>query len=297
MEKYVSMINEVVDFIEQNIAEEINVIDMAKRMDISPWHFQRLFKTMVGDSLGAYLRGRRLSIASEMLLESDRSIIDIAFGVGFNSHEALTRSFKNVFNISPKNYRKEKPQVLTMKKPMLTDDLFSHISNGIQREPIIMDMPGIFLNGYDIQIPSPFVSDENICEIIATPWFKLLEEKKDQTPKDLIGITISPSGNYTEDKLQFVASEIFYEEPIVESSQRVALRIPKQKVAAFNIFSDIEEDIARKTIDYIYGYWLPNSNYMRGKGHDYEFFGNVVDFRDPGSFTYRYVIPVEDKAN
>lgn len=293
MNKYLKQINDVVDLIEGQMAEEINISDLAKSVGLSSWHFQRLFKSLVGDSLGGYLRGRRLSIALELLENHNLSILDIAVQVGFTSHEAFTRSFKQKFSLTPKQYREERPKVMTTKKPLLTNELFFHISSGISRWPEIIEMPAMFLSGYEIEIPSPFISDENICQIIADPWWKLLKHKKENESKNYVGITISPSGDYTEENLQYICSEIFYDQEKIKSEE-IEFKIPKQKVAAFTIHTDIEEDIAKKTIDYIYGFWLPNSKFKRGKGHDYEYFGNVVDFMNPGSFDYKYIVPLDD---
>ena len=111
MQNNLSFIQDLVNEIEVNISEDINIVNLAKTQNISPWHFQRLFKSLVGDTLGGYVRGRRLTKAAQLLLNSEKNIIDIAFTVGFNSHEAFTRSFRSYFNISPKNYRKNKPSI------------------------------------------------------------------------------------------------------------------------------------------------------------------------------------------
>ena len=71
--------------------------------------------------------------------------------------------------------------------------------------------------------------------------------------------------------------------------------LPKQKVAIIEIKNDIDADLAKKTIDYIYGYWLLNSSYKRGTGDAYELFENVIDFRT-GDFISKYVIPLNSDS-
>lgn len=294
MNKHLQKIIQVVDSIEQNIAIDLSVQKLAAEVNLSPWHFQRLFKSLVGDSLGGYLRGRRLTRALELLNSTELGIIDVAVEVGFSSHEAFTRSFKQKFNYSPKEYRLiQNANVITTKKPLLSLDLFDHIHEGISKEPEIVEIPAIYLSGYSTNIPSPFETDENICEIIAEPWWKLLKHKKEGEAKNYMGVTLSPSGNFTEKELKFICSEVYHDKEQMIDAE-MTYEIPKQKMASFKIHSNIEEDIARKTIDYIYGYWFSNSKYKRGTGHDYEFFGNVVDFMNPGSFDYRYMVPIED---
>jgi AraC family transcriptional regulator len=78
MSKDLTLISNLVDQIEENLSDEVDIVSLAKSFDISPWHFQRLFKSLVGDSLGGYVRGRRLTRAAQLLLDTESSIIDIA---------------------------------------------------------------------------------------------------------------------------------------------------------------------------------------------------------------------------
>src|SRR5688572_8231141 len=109
MQQTVRYIQSLVDQVEDNLSDEINIVKMADSFHVSPWHFQRLFKALAGDTLGGYIRGRRLTEAARLLLQSDLGIIDIALRVGFNSHEAFTRAFKTYFGQSPKDFRKNMP--------------------------------------------------------------------------------------------------------------------------------------------------------------------------------------------
>jgi AraC family transcriptional regulator len=105
--KNISNIQNLVNQLEDNLSENINIVNLAKGFGISPWHFQRLFKSLVGDTLGGYIRGRKLTCGAKLLINSDRGILDIALEFGFNSHEAFSRSFKDYFKMSPKEFRKK----------------------------------------------------------------------------------------------------------------------------------------------------------------------------------------------
>jgi len=287
------MIQNLVDTIEENVGEDINVIELSQTFKLSPWHFQRLFKTLVGDSLGGYIRGRRLSRGADMLLQTPLSIIQIAFEVGFSSHESFTRSFKSYFNFSPKNFRKERPSVLLNTKPQLSNELLEHITKGMNQEPTIVDLEEQIIVGFDTQIPSPFHEREEICEYVATQWFALFERENEilnTTPYTYYGLSISESGNFTEAMLHYIAGA-----PVSSLKQiphgMTVHHLPKQKVAMFDTKTNIGDDVTKRTIDYIYGYWLANSKYQRAQGDDYELFENVVDFRT-GEFSSKYVIPI-----
>ena len=298
MENYIELIQNLVNKIEEDVAFDVSIALLAKEFNLSPWHFQRMFKSIVGDSLGAYIRGRRLTKASKLLLNSQDTIIQIAFDVGFSSHEAFTRSFKAYFSFSPKQFRKVKPKVVLNEKPLLTQDLLEHISNGMHQEPTIITLPERILVGIKTHIPSPFVTTQHTCDFVYKSWMTLFDKQsylKHRIERNYFGLTISPSGNFTEEKLDYIAGiEVVNKSEIPEDMVQYVL--PKTQVAIFSIKSDLDSDLVKKTIDYIYGYWLLNSEYTRGIGDDYEYFEDVVSFMEP-TFKSFYVLPVVKKTS
>lgn len=282
----------LVDKIETNLADEVNVLGLADSFHMSPWHFQRTFKSLIGDTLGSYIRGRRLSRAAQLLLETDMGIIDIAFHVGFHSHEAFSRSFKACFNHSPKSFRQAQPAVLLKEKPLLSQDLFGHLLKGMNQEAEIIDLPEHHMAGFSAAIPSPFISNEDYCDTLYEPWMKLLQHEKsllDRIDGQYAGLMISESGNFTEATLSYLAGASVSKVNDVPDDMLV-YTFPAQKVAMFEVFAGTENNLAR-TIDYIYGYWLPNSKFTRGNGNDYELFENVTSFEEP-NLKSKYVLPV-----
>lgn len=287
------MVSTLVDEIESNIAFEVNIKSLAKKCQVSPWHFQRMFKALVGDSLGNYVRGRRLSLASKKLLETDLTIIQIAFDVGFNSNEALSRSFKNFFGYTPKEFRQLKPKVMLKNKPVLNTQILKHVTEDINIEPSVVVRAPILLVGVMVEVPSPFASDENICETVESSWQTLLQREKEipnRVQKEYYSLQISPSGNYTEETVHHLAAvkvDSFIDIP--EGMNTYTLL--EQKVAVFDTMTHIDEAMTRRTIDFIYGYWFASSEYRRGEGDDYELFEEVEDFYTQ-KFRSKYVVPV-----
>ncbi len=72
----------------------------------SRFHLSRIFKLETGLTIGEYIRLRRLATAASYLLYSDESILMIAFELQFQSQEAFTRAFKDVYALAPGKYRK-----------------------------------------------------------------------------------------------------------------------------------------------------------------------------------------------
>jgi AraC family transcriptional regulator len=293
MHQHFSMIRSLIDEIEQNLAFEVNIPELASTFNVSPWHFQRLFKSIVGDSLGGYIRGRRLTRAAQSLLASKETIMTIAVDVGFSTHESFTRSFKSYFKVSPKQFRAQRPSVVLNEKPLLTPELFDHIIDGMDLNPEILDLPELTIVGMETQVTSPFTTVDPICNMVGETWMELLDrqgEIKHSLENSLYALTISESGLFTEDLLRYIAGV-----PVTELGTlpkgMTSFTLPKRKVAIFDTQTNVDADVARRTIDVIYGYWFANQPYTRGIGTDYELF---VNLRDPmkGDFDSKYVIPI-----
>jgi AraC family transcriptional regulator len=296
MQQIVRHIRGLVDTIEENLSDDINILQLARSFGISPWHFQRLFKALTGDTLGGYVRGRRLTEAVRLLTETELAVIDISYSVGFNSHEAFTRSFKSYFGQAPQDFRKNRPSVILNEKPLLDTALVRHLREEVNLEPLIVTTPQQTVVGMDTPIPSPFLAGESYCESLWPAWMTLLKrqgEIKHRQAAKFYGITASASGNFTEDALHYISGV-----PVASAKNipigMVTHAFPEQLVAMFKMES-IDIETADRTMNYIYGYWLPNSPYDRGTGSDYELFEETKGFIDPGLGSH-YVIPIIHKA-
>lgn len=98
-------IQNVLDYIEDNLAESHSPEELAKIAGLSPFYFQRLFKRLINRPVCEYIKMRRLARACESLEDKNRRIVDIALEYGFGSHEHFTKTFKDAFGITPKEYR------------------------------------------------------------------------------------------------------------------------------------------------------------------------------------------------
>lgn len=93
------------DYIDKNITQNVSLYDISREAGFSVPHFYRLFKRLTGDTVGAYILRRRMSMAARDLIDSDKSITSIAFEYGFESHDVFTRAFTRVYGMSPNKYR------------------------------------------------------------------------------------------------------------------------------------------------------------------------------------------------
>jgi AraC family transcriptional regulator len=96
----------VTDYINDNLATEIKLLDLAELAGISQFHFSRLFKQSMGMSPHQYVIAQRIERAKLLLKNLELSVTEIAFSCGFNSHSHLSKSFRQLTGVTPKDYRK-----------------------------------------------------------------------------------------------------------------------------------------------------------------------------------------------
>ncbi|MCU0918168.1 MAG: AraC family transcriptional regulator [Planctomycetes bacterium] len=105
---YTERILKVLIFIQKNLDEELSLDAYARVAHFSPYHFHRIFRGMVGESLHEHIRRLRLERAATRLKRTRRSIIEIALEAGYNTHEAFTRAFRALCGCSPSHYRRDR---------------------------------------------------------------------------------------------------------------------------------------------------------------------------------------------
>jgi len=111
-------IDKVLYYIEDHLDEELSIDTLAKVASYSKFHFSRLFKMYVGESVSSYITRLRLEKASFMAVQN-ASITDLAMDVGFQTHSGFNKAFKKMFNQSPSQYRIQKISFLKNYKKKL----------------------------------------------------------------------------------------------------------------------------------------------------------------------------------
>lgn len=109
--EWIHAVQEMQNFIEEHLEEEITLHALAERAGYSPWHCARIFKELTGKTPFEYIRMYRLSKAALELRDRDRRVVDVAMDFVFDSHEGFTRAFRRQFGISPGEYKKQTPPI------------------------------------------------------------------------------------------------------------------------------------------------------------------------------------------
>ncbi|ACL21996.1 transcriptional regulator, AraC family [Desulfitobacterium hafniense DCB-2] len=144
---YRKALEHAVMYIENHLGSDIKVEDVAKAAGYSYYHLNRQFTAILGESIGSYIKKRRLADAAKKILYTNRKIIDIAMENGFESPEAFSRAFKAIYKVSPQTYRQNRLDTFIAGKERLDSGLLDHLARNVTVHPKIVELPEIKVAG------------------------------------------------------------------------------------------------------------------------------------------------------
>jgi AraC family transcriptional regulator len=103
---YARRMHRVLEYIDRHLDEQLELQTLASVANFSPFHFHRLFNAWMGETLGDYVRRRRLEVAAQRMIAQPRlPVLQVALSIGFGSTEAFGRAFKARFGSAPTAWR------------------------------------------------------------------------------------------------------------------------------------------------------------------------------------------------
>ncbi len=101
-------LRDLIQYIEEHLAEPLTIDLLADYFGYSRNHFMSIFKKHTGSSCGEFILQKRLNKACELLLQTSLPIAEIAPLIGFDNLSNFNRHFKKHFQVTPRQYRKQK---------------------------------------------------------------------------------------------------------------------------------------------------------------------------------------------
>lgn len=111
-EEYLKQINIVVEYINNHLEENIDLKTLAEISNFSSYHFQRIMKAILGESIGSFIIRMRVETAAQLIRHTDLPIHEIAYKVGYDTPSSLSKVFKQIYDISPTDYRNNKDFII-----------------------------------------------------------------------------------------------------------------------------------------------------------------------------------------
>ena len=100
---HINIIQQSLDYIEDNLKAEISIAELADMAGYSLYHYERIFKKLVGISISQYIKRRRLLHAAFDIANGCK-IMDAAFGYGFDTNAGFYKAFLREFGSAPSEY-------------------------------------------------------------------------------------------------------------------------------------------------------------------------------------------------
>lgn len=110
-------IRRVVTYIDEHIDDRLNLQSLAAVACLSPFHFQRVYQQLVGETPADTVRRLRLARAAEQIANGEVSVTEAAVGAGYGSSQAFCRAFRRRFGIAPSRLKKSGGTWLAERQP------------------------------------------------------------------------------------------------------------------------------------------------------------------------------------
>lgn len=276
--EWIDKMNAAINYIEDNLSEDLDFEQISQKACCSSYNFQRMFSFITDISLAEYIRRRRMSVAALELRTTDAKVIDVALKYGYDSPISFSRAFEKICGITPKE----------AKKPGASLILYPKISFQIQLKgdkPMnyrIETKPSFNIFG----IETTFSLSSKKMNSPSALWqkshfngnyerlYKAAGELPDFLPKNLCKIHGVENYKHTLGNTYSYMLFSFVSDSSKTKGYKIR-HIPSQTYAIFSsekfkwdeIFSVLANMQKR-----FYTEWLPNSNYEKANGPNFEIY-------------------------
>ena len=264
--RWMECIGEAINYIEENITQELTIESIAKKALISPFYFQKGFAMLCGFTVSEYIRCRRLALAGSELIASDEKLIDIAIKYGYDSPDSFTKSFTRFHGATPTAVRKNGAMIKSFAPLKIKFALEGGYS---------MDYKIVEKDAFTVIGMSRVFQYENAMEDVPKLWTEFLNAGKGNNICGMYGINIdeSMSGN----KFEYLIADNYNAAMDIPEGY-VTKVIPKFTWAVFTCKGAMPQsmqDVNKK----IFSEWLPNcKDYEIAAGCCIEMYNDPADY-------------------
>jgi len=146
------MLEDVLSEIENKLKIDVDTEYLADKFAISSTHLRRLFKIAFGQSLGAYIRSRKMGSSVNDLLKTNLNVLDIALDYGLDYEQSYIRAFKREYGMTPGELRKsKKEQNINALSPICLIDPYNLTDYALMKHDTIKNIQLGERNGYDFE--------------------------------------------------------------------------------------------------------------------------------------------------
>ncbi|RQM85900.1 GyrI-like domain-containing protein [Staphylococcus xylosus] len=253
----INQLNQSIDYIDNNLTNELNLSDIANYIGMPEQHYRNLFIFLSEMSLSEYIKKRKLYFANKDLLNK-YSVTTVATKYGY-SIDGFTRAFKAWSGYLPSQVYEH--QIL-ISFPKLSFSI--NIKGGINMKTRIVEQPEFNIVGVQKRVPMQFegVNDEIVAlaKSITNSQKEEMHQLQNIEPKEIVNVSYDADESFTKEQ-----GELTHMIGVLttESNPSEQLEILNFKASKWVVFENEGEypNVLQDTYAKIYSEWLPNSEY------------------------------------
>lgn len=194
-------LNQVIDYIEKNLAVGITLEEISEYAGVSDYHFRKIFYYLSGLTLSEYIKNRKLSEANKDLLNNER-VTDVAFKYGYESMDGFTRAFKSWNGFLPSEVAK-----IGVSKSFPKLSFYIDVKGGESMDYKIVEMPSFKFAGVSKRVPMQFEGENNAIKELAN---NITQEQREAMhaiqniePYEVVNVSYEHEHNFMKDEGEF----------------------------------------------------------------------------------------------
>jgi len=274
-------------FIQEHLDGELEPGQLARVAAFSQFHFARIFRGLVGETLMEHIRRLRLERAARNLKQRDEPITQLAFEAGFETHESFTRAFSAMFGVPPSSYRAaHKPAPEAASGTHIDDVAGYHPPDyGDFPPPEIKELPPTRV---------VFLRHVGPYSQVGATWGRLMAWAGMRgllgPGMKLFGIVHDDPDVTPEDKIRYDAA-VSVNRPVSPEGEIGVMELAGGRYAVATHRGPYSE--AGKAYQRLYGAWLPQSGYELRDAPAFEQYLNSPQDTKPEDLLTLICIPIE----
>lgn len=290
---YVNRVNRAIDHVTRNLGEPLQLDEVARVACFSPFHFHRIFRALMGETLHSFVKRVRLERALYLISHHDgSSLTDIAQRCGFTSSSEFSRSFRSHYGVPPSAFEIERFR--RTRRDQMRDALAPDDRDRLERLPVGENPDGFAVRLRElparrmayVRVLHPYEGDRvraAAARMVAWAkqrglaggnWFGYQWEDPEIVPLDRCRYDIG---------LELPATAT------VDRDMNVT-EFPALTVAEIDIAGPVELEL--RALDWLYGTWLPRSDYVPDHQPGFEAFNGEPFAHGDEHFELRIQLPI-----
>lgn len=282
-QNYFERINVVINHINNNLAENLDLEYLAELGNYSPFHFHRIMRAYLGESLLSYVTRIRMEAAANLIRFTDYPVAEIAFKVGYENPSSFSKAFKKRFNVSAVEYRQNNELNIQLNKTILNNFGMENLKNTQAKIENLKAKKVIYAQARGAYKESAAEAWETVCEFAG-------KNRLFGFNTEMIGISHDDPKVTDSKKLRYDACIVVKKDVKPEGAIGVK-EIAGGKYAVFTHVGPYEKFV--HSYDYIFGKWMPENNIELRDAPCLEKYLNSPDKTKPEKLVTEILIPIK----